>query len=102
MIELSNEVKSDIREFISINIEEWKREARLESIYNKDYAGIDLTVATDDTGTQWNYQTGDNSFTGGCYGLPHWAVTQIDDDSDPDDVVDYLISELTELLPENR
>ena len=49
-----------------------------------------------------NYHQFDSSFTGGCYGLPHWAVTQIDDDSDPDDVVDYLISELTELLPENR
>lgn len=22
----------------------------------------------------WNYQTGDNSYTGGAYGFPHWAV----------------------------
>lgn len=24
--------------------------------------------------TGWNYQTGDNSYSGGAYGLPHWAV----------------------------
>lgn len=34
--------------------------------------GMQVTISTD--GEQWNYQTGDNSFSGGCYGDPHWAV----------------------------
>jgi len=25
----------------------------------------------------WDYQTGDNSYTGGAYGYPHWAVTHL-------------------------
>ena len=25
----------------------------------------------------WSYQTGDNSFTGGAYGYPHWAVVYL-------------------------
>jgi hypothetical protein len=25
----------------------------------------------------WSYQTGDNSFSGGAYGHPHWAVVSL-------------------------
>lgn len=25
----------------------------------------------------WSYQTGDNSYTGGAYGYPHWAVVSV-------------------------
>lgn len=26
----------------------------------------------------WSYQTGDNSYTGGAYGHPHWAVVALE------------------------
>jgi hypothetical protein len=26
---------------------------------------------------EWSYQTGDNSYTGGAYGYPHWAVVSV-------------------------
>ncbi len=35
--------------------------------------GMLVTVATTD-GESWSYQTGDNSFTGGCYSHPHWSL----------------------------
>jgi hypothetical protein len=38
--------------------------------------GFDFTFGfkiTDD-GISWNYQTGDNSFTGGAYGFPIWVT----------------------------
>jgi hypothetical protein len=39
---------------------------------------MDLTIGwTPETGA-WDYQTGDNSYTGGAYGHPYWATTVID------------------------
>ena len=38
---------------------------------------IDLTIGWDPETGEWSYQTGDNSFTGGAYGYPIWAVTTI-------------------------
>lgn len=38
---------------------------------------MDLTVGFTEDLNQWNYQTGDNSFPGGAYGLPIWAIATI-------------------------
>lgn len=35
--------------------------------------GMLVTVSTNDM-RSWSYQTGDNSYTGGCYGDSHWSV----------------------------
>ncbi len=35
--------------------------------------GMQVTVSTSDM-QSWNYQTGDNSYSGGCYGDRHWSV----------------------------
>jgi hypothetical protein len=35
-----------------------------------------LTVAISEDGS-WDYQTGDNSYSGGCYFHPYWAVVSI-------------------------
>lgn len=48
-----------------------------------DTPGMCVTVATDDSLSCWSYQTGDNSFTGGAYGLPHWAVVYLYRHSSP-------------------
>jgi hypothetical protein len=42
--------------------------------------GILVTVGADendDGSFSWSYQTGDNSYTGGAYGFPHWAVINL-------------------------
>jgi hypothetical protein len=39
---------------------------------------MDVTIGwTPETGS-WSYQTGDNSYTGGAYGHPYWAVIELD------------------------
>jgi len=42
-----------------------------------DKPGMQVTFACDDDVTTWNYQTGDNSYSGGCYSLPHWGVVSL-------------------------
>ena len=37
---------------------------------------IDLTCAINNKG-EWGYQTGDNSYSGGAYFYPHWAIVSI-------------------------
>lgn len=63
-----------------------------------DKPGIQLTVATDDKGAVWNYQTGDNSFTGGAYGLPHWAVIGVYRDTDETEAAKDIANQLFELV----
>lgn len=41
-----------------------------------DLPGMMITIGYSTNGN-WNYQTGDNSFTGGAYGHPHWAVVHL-------------------------
>ena len=36
--------------------------------------GLNLTFATNDDTTLLNWQSGDNSFTGNAYSLPHWGT----------------------------
>lgn len=43
---------------------------------NDDTPGMQVTFATTD-GESWSYQTGDNSYTGGCYSHPHWSVISL-------------------------
>lgn len=38
--------------------------------------GMCVTVGVSEDGS-WDYQTGDNSFTGGAYGHPDWAVVDL-------------------------
>ena len=60
--------------------------------------GMMVTVATDDNVIEWNYQTGDNSFTGGAYGLPHWAVLYLSRDSDPAELANDTAMQWAELI----
>lgn len=45
----------------------------------------------------WTYQTGDNSFTGGAYLRPDWAVVDLTPDCDAEGVVDEILSQFSEL-----
>lgn len=39
--------------------------------------GMDLTVGYNPKSKEWDYQTGDNSYSGACYFYPIWGVTTI-------------------------
>ena len=56
------------------------------TIYDDDRAheeaalpSIAVTVGAQATpdGIDWAFQTGDNSYTGGAYGFPHWGVCDL-------------------------
>lgn len=56
---------------------------------------IQLTVGADGNGKDdWNYQTGDNSYTGGAYGYRNWAVVYVGVDEPIKDIVDDIIDQL--------
>lgn len=56
-----------------------------------------LTVGADDTGA-WGYQTGDNSYSGGAYGFPHWGVVSLYRDSDPAAIARDLVDQIADTL----
>lgn len=66
--------------------------------------GMDITIATDGacdivTGSvDWAYQTGDNSYTGACYGYQNWAVGTLEYDTDIEELALDLIDQIDEAL----
>ena len=92
-MQLSQQVIDDLTVFIALNIDDFKADAI-------EYDGLDITFGTNENGTEWSYQTGDNSFTGGCYCHPHWAVEYIGKDTDRVELRDSIVDQLNELLPE--
>ena len=66
-----------------------------------DTPGMCLTIgfkpAAIHKDASWSYQTGDNSYTGGAYGCPHWAVVSLYRDSVVSEVVDDIASQIHDL-----
>ena len=42
-----------------------------------DLPGFDVTIGLDADCDAWDYQTGDNSFSGGAYAFPYWGVGRL-------------------------
>jgi hypothetical protein len=57
---------------------------------------MDLTIGWSPDSGAWSYQTGDNSYTGGAYGHPIWAVATIDRRCNSRDIARELIMQLDE------
>ncbi len=76
--------------------------ASLKKCY-KEYLeeGLDVTVATTD-GREWDYQTGDNSYTGGAYGLRHWAVITLFKESHCGKLAAEVVNELRGYVEESK
>lgn len=62
-----------------------------------DQPGMNVTIACNEHG-KWNYQTGDNSFTGGAYGLPHWAVISLYRRSNCLDLTNDVMDQLSDSM----
>ena len=58
---------------------------------------VDLTVGWSPEDNSWGWQTGDNSFTGGAYSHPLWAILTITHETEVNDTVDDIITQLDEL-----
>lgn len=60
---------------------------------------VGFTPETEDKDFSWGYQTGDNSFTGGAYCHPHWAVIYLSRESVPAEIAEDIASQISELVP---
>lgn len=99
----------DIRELISGLILDIGDEYRAPGDDDSDEPSMQLTVGHDMAKCAhdpayveqcWTYQTGDNSFSGGCYHKPHWAVVTLTRDLDPSDVAEDIMEQLVEAYHE--
>ena len=76
----------------------------MKSVRGYDVAPVSLcltvgfTPETDGREASWSYQTGDNSYSGGAYGHPHWAVVWITAESDPAEVASEIAEEIGSLV----
>ena len=65
-----------------------------------DTPGILLTVGANGEGG-WSWQTGDNSYTGGAYHYPPWAVVGVWRTSNCRDLAKEIQEQLADLLHAN-
>ena len=65
--------------------------------YGVSKEGLDLTVAYDPKTKEWNYQTGDNSYSGAAYLYPIWGVTTIFPRSKSKDLAREVINQIQDL-----
>ena len=92
--------KEDLETIVTQIVTEYKQYYKED----KDVEYIQLTVGTNGDlcevsgSTLYGYQTGDNSYTGGAYGYRHWGVAEINDESDPEEVVEDICEQLAEHL----
>lgn len=66
-----------------------------------DMPGMCVTIGNDPETGSWNYQTGDNSYTGGAYGSPDWAVVYLYRRSNSRNLARDAIDQLAELACQN-
>jgi len=61
--------------------------------------GMEVTIGWTPTTGAWDYQTGDNSLTGGAYGHPYWAVIPLYRRANCKGMAREIRDQLTEQLP---
>ena len=64
--------------------------------------GFDVTIGCDTETGAWSWQTGDNSYTGGAYGYPDWAVVWLTRRSDSTGLARDVRDQLEELWYSSR
>ena len=62
------------------------------------FVTIGFTPQTEDQYCSWSYQTGDNSYSGGAYGHPHWAVVSLYRRSNSRELAKNCADQLAELV----
>lgn len=92
----TEQVQTDLYKLICENLPEWKK--WLTDVDDDDEnQGGQLTIGLPNDGDQWGFQTGDNSFTGGAYGFPHWAVCWFTHETTPEELYQELLEEINQI-----
>ena len=60
--------------------------------------GIQLTVGANDDLTDWDYQTGDNCYSGNAYFYPYWAVVGVYRNSNCRELAREIKEQLEDLI----
>ena len=64
--------------------------------YGVNKEGMELTVGFNPESKEWDYQTGDNSYSGACYFYPIWGVTTIFSRSKSKDLAKEVVDQITD------
>lgn len=56
-----------------------------------------VTIGADESGN-WSWQTGDNSYMGGAYGYPHWALVALTRRANCTELARDAINQIAELI----
>jgi len=62
--------------------------------YGVDKEGTDLTVGYNPKSKEWDYQTGDNSYSGAAYFYPVWGVTTVFPRSKSKDLAKEVVNQI--------
>jgi hypothetical protein len=62
---------------------------------------LQMTFASDDLET-FTFQSGDNSFSGACYGLKHWGVVELAWDSDLKELAIDAVAQIADAVEMER
>ncbi len=62
--------------------------------YDKGEVPCQFTISKKSLGLRWNYQTGDNSYTGGAYGHPEWFIVYLTSRTNCSNEAKDIISEI--------
>lgn len=65
-----------------------------------DEPSIDVTIATDETGENWAFQTGDNSYMGPCYHKQYWGIGTLTRNTDTDQLAEEMVESVLEQIEE--
>ena len=72
----------------------------VRSMCDSEDEHIDITIGWNAETGHWSWQSGDNSFTGGAYGFPLWAVGSVGAGTDAEKLAHDLREDLLELTGE--
>jgi len=88
----------ELAKLIKALIPEIGDEYRASDDFQDHTPAMAITISVNADCSEWSYQTGDNSYTGGCYRHPFWGVGTIYRDSKPMDLANELVESLAEII----
>ena len=89
--------KSDWRKLLAGLKPEIQDDYRCSDEPDDETPGMQVTIGFT-PGKGWHYQTGDNSYSGGAYGHPHWAVISLYRRSNCAELANEIESQLLEAV----
>lgn len=75
-----------------------KKDMRDCDYYGNPEMECEVTIGYCPRKKEWDYQTGDNSYTGGAYGFHHWAVGSIYPATNCKSLASDLIDQIADLI----